>query len=152
MKMKSFVGVLLFTHVLSAGLAGPPACLAEPPAGKSAVQDFQGFWSDFRTATLANDLGRIMAMTRFPFRTRGPMDDDPVVSHGKDGFAKLWEKLLLQDPGLRPEPETVRQLIQRKVRISAAEHGRGASTARVAGLVFERVNGRWFFTRAYVEE
>ena len=145
LRMERFVGVLLLTLML-------PACLAQPPARKNAGEDFQGFWSGFRAAALAGDQQKVAAMTQFPFKTRGVMDSDPVVSHDRAGFLKLWDKLLEQDPGLKPEPETMRQFIQRKTQIVAADLGRTGSTARIASFVFQKVNDRWLFTMAYVEE
>jgi hypothetical protein len=143
--MERFVGVLLLTLML-------PACMAQPPARKNAGEDFQGFWNGFRAAVLANDQQKVAALTQFPFKTRGVMDGDPVVSHESAGFLILWDKLLTQDPGLKPEPETMRQFIQRKTRIAATDLGRTGSTARIASFVFQKVNDRWLFTMAYVEE
>lgn len=145
LRAEKFVGVLLLTLML-------PACTAQPPAAKNAEEGFEGFWNGFRAAVLADDPQKVAAMTQFPFKTRGVMDSDPVASHERAGFLKLWDKLLAQDPGLKREPETMRQFIQRKTQIVATDLERTGSAARIASFVFEKVNDRWLFTMAYVEE
>jgi hypothetical protein len=124
-----------------------PAMASAPPP----VKDFLSFWREFRAAVLAPDTTKIDTLTRFPFRTRGPLDSDPVQSHTREQFRPLWPKLLASDPGLKPQPETMRQLIQRTERPGAQDWKPGAPKARIGNFVFEQANGKWLFTFAYTE-
>jgi hypothetical protein len=115
---------------------------AEQPAA-----DFPGFWTQFRRAVLADDMPRVMSMARLPVEVRGPMDGDPVEHLGKEQFPAAFHRLLEQDAGMRPEPETLRAYVQRRAAERAA-----AGTARVANLAFEQVDGRWWLVRMYRAE
>lgn len=138
------------TSLLLAVLFVAVTC-AQPPE-KHPDTKFSSFWLKFRAAVVANDTRQIVSMTKFPFETRGGDDSDPVVKHNQSSFLKLYDKLLRQDAGLRAESETMKQFIERKTSLSDKETDEKSASARVASFVFEKVQGQWWFTRAYVEE
>jgi hypothetical protein len=138
--------------VLSALLPAYP--YAQQTINIAAVEEFQKFWSEFRTAALVNDKAKIASMAQFPFRTRGTDDSDPIMKHNKKAFFRIWDRLLAQDPGLSPEPDTTRRLLERKTSITSQDvtiSGK-RSSARVGNLVFTKVQGKWLFTFAYLDE
>jgi hypothetical protein len=106
------------------------------------------FWKRFRQAALARDAEAAASLARFPFRTRGELDSDPWVSHPRGDFAALFLRLLAQDTGLTAMEESTADLIARTK--SLDETGKGH--ARLASLVFERVDGSWTFTAAYLSD
>jgi hypothetical protein len=89
-------------------------------------------------------------MTEFPFRTRGPNDRDPVVSHDRAAFLGMVAQLLDADSGMKPEPEAMRDLIKRTAKLQASPAG--SASARLGSFVFQEVRGRWRFTMAYLDE
>ena len=100
----------------------------------------------------ANDKDKVASMTRFPFKTKGQTDSDPVKTHTKGSFLKIWDKILQADPGLRPETDTMRRYVERKATITSKDLGSGKGSARIGTFVFEKVQGKWLFTMAYLDE
>jgi hypothetical protein len=128
------------------------AACSQQASSESTATSFRSFWIQFRTAALSGDSGKVAALTYFPFETRGTLDDSPVQKVGRVEFDRLLGRLLEQDPGLRPEPETMRALLERTTAVEDREVVEGGKTARLGTFVFRRVDGAWRFTRAYVEE
>ncbi|HZF67584.1 MAG TPA: hypothetical protein VEZ47_06075 [Gemmatirosa sp.] len=125
-------------------VAAPPACAraqaADGVAAGPAATSFRTFWTAFRSAALAGDTVRVAALTRFPFRTRGDMDDDSVRRHARRAFPALFvERALTVDPGLSIEPETMRDLIARTIVPGDGVVHADGRRARVGAFVFERV-------------
>jgi hypothetical protein len=112
--------------------------------------EFQTFWTGFREAVLRGDKAAVESMTQFPFKTRGILDSDPVKTYDQASFDGIYEKLLAQDTGLSPEPETMRHLIERTK--AGKGSGDGDEMARVGNFVFQKIADRWCFTQAYMEE
>ena len=109
-----------------------------------AAADFGSFWTMFRRAALENDITTLVTMTRFPLESRGPTDSDPVVRITREEFPQRFRSLLEQDSGMRAEPETLRECIERMVTVNVI-----TGSARVADLAFEQVEGRWWLVRVY---
>jgi hypothetical protein len=114
--------------------------------------DIQPFWTEFRQAIKNNDKDKIAAMTRFPFKTRGQTDSDPVTTHSRVSFLKIWNKLMQADPGVDPEADTMRKFVERKPTIAGEALASEKGYARVGNFVFERVQGKWLFTMAFLDE
>jgi hypothetical protein len=127
-----------------------------PPTHESTLtaaqgESFERFWAAFRQAILAGDREKVASVTRFPFETRGPSDDDPVRKHNRAAFPALLDSLLAQQSG-SVSGGTTRQLIERTTTPSQRNVAPGAKEARVGRFSFENVDGRWWFTRAYTTE
>ena len=133
-----------------------PGAAAEPADAQDAAARaaLAVFWTRFRTAALAGDPAAVAALARFPFRTRGEMDDDPTRTHDRAAFAALLPRLLAQDPGLAAEPETVRDLIARTAVLPADALDADGRRARLGPLVFERAAGEggWRLAMAYLAD
>jgi hypothetical protein len=114
--------------------------------------DIQAFWTEFRQAIKNNDKDKVAAMTRFPFKTRGQTDSDPVKTHNKVSFLKIWDKLMQADPGLGPDADTMRRFVERKPTITSEASASEKGSARVGNFVFDRVQGKWLFTMAFLDE
>ena len=143
----------LFTFGLFLSMVLAANACAQQTATQAAVTDFQKFWSEFRTAVLAKDKAKVVSMTQFPLTTRGTRDSDPVIAHNKESFTKIWDKLLVQDPGLSPEPDTMQHMIEKKTTITSKDvtMSGNAQSARVGNFVFRKVKDKWFLTHAYHE-
>ena len=130
-----------------------PGALATSEGGIASAQtdSFERFWAAFRQAILAGDKNKIVAVTRFPFETRGPSDDDPVRKHERAAFRTLVDALLAGESG-SASGGTTRQLIERTTTLTERNVEPGAKEARVGRFYFENVAGRWWFTRAYTDE
>lgn len=115
------------------------------------IGEFQSFWQLFRAAVLSDQIDSIIAMTAFPFQSRGRDDRDPIIRHGKREFVRLLPRLLASDPGdPRVQPDQMRLLIQRKVTVDGQDFA-GPSRMRIGNFVFEKTNGKWRFVFAYYE-
>lgn len=126
-------------------LIAAASCVDATNAGGATT--FQTFWSEFRTAALSKDAGRVAALTQFPFKTKGTLDSGPVRTYDAEAFRALLPKLLETDSGLSAEPETMLRYIEKKTTASA-----DGDSARVGSFRFEKTGGKWRFTQAYVEE
>lgn len=118
----------------------------------STASDFSEFWTAFRAAALANDKEKVASMTKFPFPVHGTLDSSPSKSYDKAGFLKLFDTLMQQDPGLNPEPDTMRHYLERHPRPAEKDVRPGGTSARAANFEFQNVGGKWMFTTAYVED
>jgi hypothetical protein len=136
---------LLLVAVIAITIAGPVSC--SRPAISSSSSNFQQFWADFRMAALQNDVDRVIALTRFPFKTKGTLDSDPPKSYDMSAFRQLLPKLLAEDVGLSSEPVSMKRYIEQKTTVP--EQG---LKIRVGQFVFEKSQGKWAFAMAYVED
>ena len=132
-------------------LAVSVSCAGQPSSAGSTAE-LQKFWTEFRAAALEGNMDKVASLTQFPFTVRGVLDSDPVQALDHAAFLPMFAKLLAQDPGLKAEPETMRDLIERTKALSDKALGDGGRTARLGTFVFARTGGQWRFTRAYVEE
>lgn len=118
----------------------------------SALKDFQEFWTQFRGAALSGKSERCLALTAFPFKTRGPTDADPVRTHSQAEFPGLLAALLAQDSGLAAEPLSMREYIAHHPMIQKKLVRADGLSARVGTFVFEKRAGEWRFVQSYTEE
>ena len=58
-----------------------------------------------------------------------------------------FETILASDPGLATTPTSQANLVSKTTRLK----DEGGGFARVGNLVFNKVNGQWKFTRAYID-
>jgi len=141
------VGPLLIIG-LAVGLTIVPA---RAETSSPQTDGFQKFWSEFRSAVMSGDKAKVSRLTRFPFETRGPLDDDPVIGHDRQWFLKAYEELMDMDTGLTREPGAMRLLIKNTPTITSKDAVR-RDWARVGDFEFERIDGKWWFNFAFVEE
>lgn len=129
--------------VLVAALSSLGACAAQQPPSQGTA----AFWKEFQSAAASQDAAKAGELTQFPFRTRGTIDSDPVKQWTRQEFSGLWKRLLASDTGMKREPEPMSALIERTPELKVT-----GSRARVGNFVFERADGKWRFSMAYLEE
>lgn len=115
-------------------------------------QAFHEFWGHFKSGVLAGNKEQVAAVTFFPFKTRGMLDSDPVRLHDRRSFDELFDRLLAQDSGLKKEPEPMRDLIQRTDFSQVKPVKKHNSRERIGNFVFQRIDNRWRFVMAYLDE
>jgi len=118
-------------------------------------QDANSFWQEFRQAVVNSDSSQVAPLTRFPFEVRGPMDSDPVIPQDPKGFVDIYERLLVQQVYL-PEGgqivgKTMRSLVAEKTNVNPEDFLTDDSF-QVFQFQFRLIDGKWLFTRAYLEE
>lgn len=119
-------------------------------AASTVPKDAQTFWTGFRTAVLNDDQKKIVASTKFPFKTRGDLDSDPKREYNKAKFLKLYKTIFNQLD--RRAKKTVKKVIEEK-EILLPKNLHGSKKIRIENLVFRKQkNGNWLFTFAYVLE
>ncbi|MBI2096501.1 MAG: hypothetical protein HYT43_02625 [Candidatus Taylorbacteria bacterium] len=121
----------------------------EAPKIEREAENFQSFWRTFRAAVVAGDTNGVMARTAFPFKTRGPLDDDPVKTHPAEEFPAMLAMLLRQDAGVAAAETPMKDLIARTDTVAERNFDRGHKTVRLGAFVFQVVDGKWWFTMAY---
>ncbi|MEW6517646.1 MAG: hypothetical protein AB1439_12170 [candidate division FCPU426 bacterium] len=131
------------------GFALAACSQGQPPAAQG---DFHAYWKEFRAASLSLSARKAAAMTQFPFITRGEMDEDPEIPRDREWFERMYPAVLQADPGMRPEPETMLQLINRTPQVTERDYAPGSDFARVGLFEFRKINGAWKFVRAYWAE
>lgn len=120
-----------------------------------ANSDVETFWTKFRAAVLSEDSGRVAAMTRFPFWVRGPDDSDPVVYYDRESFDGILEKLLDQKVSCWAGGEVVTKTMREIVRTKVNTTSKDLITPHVLWVElfrFEKTDGKWLFTRGYLED
>ncbi|HEX7243322.1 MAG TPA: hypothetical protein VF263_23770 [Longimicrobiaceae bacterium] len=124
-----------------------------PPAAPQ-HGDAQAFWSEFRTAALANDTEHLGRLTRFPFTTRGSLDSDPVIEHDSTEFDALMLRLLEQPEDYQLNAVTTERDLLRATPTLDAENLSLSRDGwfRVGTFEFRRVDGAWRLTHAFTEE
>jgi len=120
-----------------------------------ANSDAQHFWGGFREAILSGDSNRVAAMTKLPLWVRGPDDSDPVVYYGRKDFDRVLKRLLNQKvsiwKGGKVTTTNMLKVIKEKRELSSKDL-QAPNSLSVELFYFEKVAGRWFFTRGYLED
>ena len=142
--MNSFLrAISFFILIISSG------CVV----GKS-DSSFQVFWTEFRTAALQNDYKSLEHFTKFPLAIRGPDDSMPTEYIKKDDFKDVFDRLMQQRTYLPNDDDNLvetnmREIVENTRLISDAKE---SEEYQLEQLVFEYVDGQWFFTKAYLDE
>lgn len=76
--MRRFLIVAATAALMGCGSGNAQAPQRKPVAAPVKATTFAAFWSGFRAAALANDAGRLRAMSRATVLSHGELDDDPV--------------------------------------------------------------------------
>jgi len=111
-------------------------------------EDAQSFYIRFRQAALDGNVALLTELTHFPFRTRGELDHDPVEHHNARQFAGLVERLLNERSA--DNTRSVRDVLRSHTRIGPDDYQGSPDSIRIENLVFDRLNGHWRFTFAYI--
>lgn len=120
-------------------------------AGQSANE----FWRDFRQAILNGETTAVASMTKFPLWVRGPDDSDPVYYYKQSEFLPIYRRLLNQRISIWKDDtvvsKTMYQVIKEKKQLDAQDLD-SDKLLSVENFEFQVVNGRWLFTRGYLED
>ena len=112
-------------------------------------EDFISFWQAFRKAVINNDTTKIIELTHLPFKTRGPLDDDPVIEYNKKQFIYAFNAYLSQWSGEDLNGTTELYDIKKaEIPKKTDVHG---DEARVGDLVFNRSEKKWRLVFAYLD-
>lgn len=113
------------------------------------------FWRSFRQAVMNQDHARLSALTRFPFEVRGPDDSDPVKRFDRKGFKRILRRVLAQPVFVELDGKSVTksmlEIVEEKAELKPSDY-HNPSYVQVEQFEFQRINGHWAFTRAYLEE
>ncbi|MBJ6799768.1 hypothetical protein [Geomonas propionica] len=120
-----------------------------------AKSDAQDFWSRFRQAVLSGESDSVAAMTKLPLWVRGPDDSDRVVYYGRQDFKTVLKRLLNQEvsilKGGKVISRTMLEVIKEKKNLSSKDL-QVPDSLSVELFYFQKVGGRWVFTRGYLED
>ncbi|MBE9563318.1 MAG: hypothetical protein IMF12_10705 [Proteobacteria bacterium] len=132
-------------------------CLLTPAQAKGVVSEVAGvpegaqiFWKEFRAAVLNDKQSDVVAITKFPFKTRGDLDSDPERSYDKEAFLKLFKTIFTQYD--RRAQKIISEVMKERTAL-IPKNLHGDKMFRIENLVFrEQDDGKWLFTFAYVLE
>jgi hypothetical protein len=111
-------------------------------------ENFEEFWKSFRQSVVNSDTNQIIALTQFPFETRGPLDSDPTIKHTKQKFAHVFQAFLNQWNGMDLDGTTERESIEKTVTIKKEDIA--DEYTRVGNLVFSKKKSGWRLVFAYL--
>lgn len=114
---------------------------------------FQSFWTEFRAAVIQNDYATLEKFTKFPLEVRGVHDSMPVEYFKRDAFKEIFNRLMEQK--IYPVHDEDFVLTSMKTIVKNTElapEDKNEKEYRIEQLVFEYIDGQWFFTNAYLEE
>lgn len=137
-----FRTVLFFLTISSLG------CMAN-----NTDNSFQSFWTEFRSAAIKNDYATLEKFTKFPLEVRGIHDSMPIQYFKKDAFKEIFNRLMEQK--IYPVDDEDLVLTSMKAIVKNTELAPDAKNEeeyRIEQLVFEYIDGQWFFTNAYLDE
>lgn len=137
-----FRTVLFFLAINSLG------CMAN-----NTDNSFQSFWTEFRSAAIKNDYATLEKFTKFPLEVRGIHDSMPIQYFKKDAFKEIFNRLMEQK--IYPVDDEDLVLTSMKAIVKNTELAPDAKNEeeyRIEQLVFEYIDGQWFFTNAYLDE
>ena len=113
------------------------------------VEDFNTFWKTFRNAAILGDTLQIKNLCTFPFKYRGPSDEDPIIKISKDQFTKTFTLFLKQWDGLDLDGATefdhIKKVIQPTEQVINGQ-------IRIGDMVFYQKNGKWLLGFLYLNE
>ncbi|QXE89241.1 hypothetical protein KP001_12295 [Geomonas subterranea] len=120
-----------------------------------ATSDAQLFWNRFRQAVLSGDSASVATMTKLPLWVRGPDDNDPVMYYGGQDLDRVLRRLLNQEVSIlqagKITTRSMREVIKEKTTLSPKDL-QVPNSLSVELLYFEKVAGKWFLTRGYLED
>lgn len=147
----------LLSHLVGLSRAGLGTVLmASLVTGHAAEADCpesaQAFWKGFRAAVLRGDARRVADVSEFPFTVKGTLDDSPTRSLQRPAFIQSYRRLADADPGLTPEPSTMKSLVRQTRNLSPGACTNQGNTFRVGGWQFEAKPAGWRFVLAVVDD
>ena len=111
-------------------------------------ESFDEFWKSFRQAVSTSDTSLLVALTQFPFETRGPLDSDPTIRHNKQKFPNVFQAFLNQWNGMDLEGTTELESIKKTITIN--KKNISDEYTRVGDLVFKKTKDGWKLVFAYL--
>ena len=134
--------VLFFISIVSLG------CMAN-----NKDSSFQLFWNEFRTAVVEDNYANLEKLTKFPLEVRGVHDSMPIEYFKNDEFKIIFDRIMEQKIYSVHEEDLVltnmKAIVNDTELVSDMKNG---DQYRVEQLVFDYIDGQWFFTNAYLEE
>lgn len=112
----------------------------------------QKYWTAFRAAALQQDPSALARLSKFPFAVSGALDDSGKREVTREKFAEIVPVLLGTDPGLSPQPTTMKDLLRATTRLSPSSCNASGNQFRVGAWVFELTAEGWRFAQAFVDE
>jgi hypothetical protein len=172
MANKKFILVLTFSFILSCTLIScgniseykspeSQEVSSENNGSEDGFSDIAGFWSNFRNAVINNNIEEVKKHTKFPLKTRGPMDEDRVFEYGEDEFNKMFSDFLSLDAGINGVDKQIDYIKNNEIftfvtqeEYRKANGGRKlvsvSDNARIGEMVFDVVDGEWKLSFIYM--
>jgi hypothetical protein len=148
------IGVLMTRYIAFISITF--FCLSTTVAFAAGKQtDATVFFHTFRHAVKSNNIEQVSTLTRFPFEVRGPDDSDPVRRFDRKGFPAILKRVLVQPVFVTADGKSVTksmlQIVEEKRDLEEKDYD-SPNFFRIEQFEFQRIRGRWAFTRAYLEE
>lgn len=115
---------------------------------------FQQFWKTFRRAVIEGNIIEIIKYTKFPLKTRRPLDTDPIVKYHKRDFIRLFQIYLNHVSGMGITHETQFDVIKKVEFINGTEDRYYIVIdrwARVGDIEFRLCGKEWKMDLIYLD-
>ncbi|MBL8023356.1 MAG: hypothetical protein JNK54_03620 [Elusimicrobia bacterium] len=124
------------------------------PEVRERVDVFRFFWITFRQAALDNNTRVIQSITKFPFETKGPLEDDRKKKFIPREFERLWPRLMEADPhSWGPLRDSMKALIARREEPTAEElKSEPTGHVQIGIFLFRKIKERWYFSGSVFSE
>lgn len=141
--MKLFLKLtLLLTLIFS------PWCMAN-----NTEESFQLFWTEFRLAAIHDDYVKLKNFTKFPLAINGVADFIPVKYIERNKFKEIFTKLMEQKIyELHGDGLVLTNMMEIIYKSEIPLDAKNGDQYQVEQLVFDYIDGKWFFTNAYLDE
>jgi hypothetical protein len=112
------------------------------------LHDFNIFLGAFKKAVLESDSVALKSMTRFPLKTRGDLDTDPIIEYAEKDFIKIFNDFLQ-----RPTGTNINNLNESQLELlTKTNYLEPAESHRIGDMVFEKVDDKWNLVFIYYWE
>ncbi len=115
---------------------------------KNHLYDFNIFLGAFKKAILDKDSVALKSMTRFPLKTRGDLDTDPIIEYVEKDFMNIFNDFLQRPTGTNINDLNESQL-ELLTKTNDSEPG---DYHRIGDMVFEKVDDKWNLVFIYYWE
>lgn len=105
-----------------------------------ADSSFTAFWVLFRKAAIESDTNQLLRLVSFPIKTRGPLDNDPIIEYDAERIVHVLFAYLQQWDGIdldgKTELDYIKKITNPKQKISN-------NRIRIGNMMFSLKNGFW---------
>jgi len=111
---------------------------------------FGCFWTNFQKAVVSNDFQKLIKLTKFPLKARGPQDEDKIVKYKESEFNIVFQTFLKEDTELDLTELDLIKKLEKFDSTNTKDFAIYKNGARVGEMEFNKIDGQWKLTFLYL--